>query len=125
MDNQIRCGNQDDNPESILLHLRLRAARLEQLDSDMTDLLYDLLLLALTHRSQLARRASILLVEKILALPLGVEIAHKLLVHDEQWGCPLQNYGVDLQRWIKERREKDARQSSNDHDSSSTGGHNA
>jgi hypothetical protein len=76
---------------------------LEQLISDMTHVLYDVLLLSLLAGRTIAPRCLNLLRGKILSAPLGADIAKRLIAMDKLWGRRLLQHGADFEAWTAER----------------------
>jgi hypothetical protein len=80
------------------LNDQLRIGYLEQLSSDMTHIIYDLLLLSLLAGHTLAPRCLRLLRGKVLNLPLGGDIAKRLTAVDELWGSSGVRYPLHVFR---------------------------
>ena len=76
---------------------------LEQLSSDMTHILYDLFLLSLLAEGTLAERSLRMLRGRVLNVPLGPDIAKRLITIDELWGRKLLQRGADFEAWVAER----------------------
>jgi hypothetical protein len=71
--------------------------------SDLTHIFYDLVLLSLLADRTSAERFLRLLRTRILNVPLGPDIAKRLIAMDELWGLKLLGRGADFEGWIAER----------------------
>jgi hypothetical protein len=86
--------------------LRMHLGYFEQLISDLVHLHYDVFLLNLQGGSTLAGRSISMLRSKVITIPLGSDVAKRLIAVDELWGRKLLQMGAELEAWIAESQQE-------------------
>ena len=92
---------------SELVGLRVRVEILEQDLSSAVHLLHCWLVwVATSPESEFRQRTLALFVAKFLQMPQGFCLGRALIELDKQFGSPLESYGVSLERWVFQPRER-------------------
>ena len=92
---------------SELIGLRARHELLEQDLSQAVHLLYCWLVwVAKSPASEFRQRTLGMLQAKFLQMPQGCPLGRALIDLDQQFGGTLESYGVRLERWVFEPRER-------------------
>ena len=92
---------------SELVDLRVRVGALEQDLSEAVHMLHCWLIwVATSPSSEFKQRTLALLKAKFLQMPQGFRLGQTLIELDKQFGSPLENHGVSLERWVFQPRER-------------------